>query len=51
MGLPGRVKRALTKREKLDIQYASEHYTHNIELFRNSLRPDQRFLNNSIRNT
>jgi carbonic anhydrase/acetyltransferase-like protein (isoleucine patch superfamily) len=44
MGLPARVKRTLTEREKEDIEFASEHYISKIELFRNSLRSDQRFI-------
>lgn len=43
MGLPARVKRALTEREQRDIEFAAEHYTGNIERYRNSLRPDRRF--------
>ena len=38
MGVPGRIKRALTKIEKRDIESAAEHYTCNIDLFRKSLR-------------
>ena len=44
VGVPGRVKRALTEMEQQNIELSAEFYAGHAELYRNSLRPDQRFL-------